>query len=686
MSILRKLSLDGSSSRDRNRHSPAELSPPESQRPNPILDGSAHDTSTSSSRTLQSTSSTQHASELNDGDLFLQNLDRFAPVINPPELSSSSFEQTFLEVAVRRRLGRNTLNEFLSVFRKYDIGNFPKDARTCLRTLRKVQSVQICGGKYFHFGLSLGLNVTLKYIRLDTDSIKIQINVDGLPLSKSSSLCFWPILCKAVTTNYVSPVFLVGLFCGSNKPKPVQNFLHFFINDVRSAIDEGITISGKVYRVSIHSVVCDAPARQFLKCIIGHNGYFACERCEVEGTSCRIPNVLSHGVRLNRTKCRLRTDASFRERRNEPHHISGTTSPFCEVPGLDMVFDFPLDYMHLILLGVVRRLLKLWFGYVKVVKGKKSESFKLNKTQIVTLNDRQIRFTRSVPSDFQRKPRLFTYLKLFKATEYRTFLCYSAPYVLKDVFRCQVVYDHFMCLVVSIRLFCTPNLPPISIRYARKCLKLFVEHFRYVYGAYNIVYNVHSAFHLHQDYDRFGCLDSISSFPYESYMQTLKSYVKRPGNELEQVVKRLHESLNFQIPPVQVPEISAELKGRHFNGPLGPDIRDDHNAIQFSEVFFKGRFFMLDSPNCFVYCKRRYCQVVNILKVNQHVVFVVQPFESISDVFTSPCRSSKLGIVFVRQPKDRVLLNVHISRAAKCWCVECHDGKLYVVRLLHESL
>ena len=686
MRILRKLSLDhGSSSQFARVNSQSSTEPPPvstfadvagEQRCNNLSTCSAP---VQALQTLQ-VQTTRDTSE----ELFFRNLDKFAPVVKSQEFSNASFEQAFLEIAVKRRLGRNTLNEFLSVFRQYNIGNFPKDARTCLGSLRKVESVQICEGKYFHFGLSLGLNVTLKYIHLDTNNIRIQINVDGLPLSKSSSLCFWPILCRAITVNYTSPVFLVGLFCGSSKPKPVKDFLHLFIEDIQSAVDAGIEISGKVYSISIHSIVCDAPARQFLKCVIGHNGYYACERCEIKGKSCRIPNVLSHGVRLIQTTCRRRTDASFRARTNRPHHSTGPSSPFCRLP-IDMVFDFPLDYMHLILLGVVRRLLKLWFGYVKVVKGPKSSSFKLNKAQIATLNQRQVRFTRSVPSDFQRKPRVFSYIKVFKATEFRTFLCYSAPYVLKDIFRCKVVYDHFMCLVVAIRLFCTPGLARPSIKFAKRCLKTFVDHFRFVYGSYNMVYNVHSASHLHQDYDRFGCLDTISSFPYESYMQTLKSYVSRPGNELEQVVKRLHESLNFQVPPARVAE-NAELKGIHFNGPCGLPSFVDHDVIQYSEVIFKGRFFRLNSPNCFVYCKRRYCQVVNILKIKQHVVFVVEPFEDVSDVFTSPCRSSKLGIVFVRRAQKKELFHIHISQVAKCWCVECHDGKLYVARLLHESL
>jgi len=36
--------------------------------------------------------------------------------------------------------------------------------------------------------------------------------------------------------------------------------------------------------VRIEAFKCDAPARQFLKAIKGHTGYFSCERCTVEGS------------------------------------------------------------------------------------------------------------------------------------------------------------------------------------------------------------------------------------------------------------------------------------------------------------------------------------------------------------------------------------------------------------------
>ncbi|EZA51169.1 hypothetical protein X777_10300, partial [Ooceraea biroi] len=37
-----------------------------------------------------------------------------------------------------------------------------------------------------------------------------------------------------------------------------------------------------IYDISIRNFICDAPARPFVKCTIGHNGLFSCEKCEVQ--------------------------------------------------------------------------------------------------------------------------------------------------------------------------------------------------------------------------------------------------------------------------------------------------------------------------------------------------------------------------------------------------------------------
>lgn len=54
----------------------------------------------------------------------------------------------------------------------------------------------------------------------------------------------------------------------------------------------------------------------------------------------------------------LRTDESFNDRLDEIHHHEGPHAS--EGTGVGMVSQFPLDYMHLVCLGIVGRLLKMW--------------------------------------------------------------------------------------------------------------------------------------------------------------------------------------------------------------------------------------------------------------------------------------------------------------------------------------
>ena len=89
------------------------------------------------------------------------------------------------------------------------------------------------------------------------------------------------------------------------------------------------------------------------------------------------------------------------------------------------------------------------------------------------------------------------------------------------------------------RLLLSVGLDPQLLDYARQLLVKFVEKGGSIYGDKFYVNNVHGLIHLADDNVRFGNLDNVSCFPFENYMSKLKRYVKRPGDELVQVVKRV---------------------------------------------------------------------------------------------------------------------------------------------------
>ena len=151
----------------------------------------------------------------------------------------------------------------------------------------------------------------------------------------------------------MSKVLLVGLFCGPGKPDDVSVYLHEFNSELKELLSVGVRVGERQFILRIHSFVCDAPARRFLKCIKSHNAYSACERCTIEG--------IYDGKAMRYFPCPgetivKRSNTSFRSQQDPDHHLNDIVSPLSVLP-CDFVFDFPLDYMHMVLLGVVKKLL-----------------------------------------------------------------------------------------------------------------------------------------------------------------------------------------------------------------------------------------------------------------------------------------------------------------------------------------
>jgi hypothetical protein len=158
----------------------------------------------------------------------------------------------------------------------------PVDVRSLLQTPRSVDYVEHPGGIYFHFGLAKG--ILCQFTDLPPDEIpyhvKIIINIDGLPLYKSSGCQFWPILCLVKGQQVPFPI---GVFHGTVKPKCPNVFLQQFVKEAIHLRNNGLEISGKKVNIRILCFVCDAPAKSFILGIAGHTSKHACPKCKTVG-------------------------------------------------------------------------------------------------------------------------------------------------------------------------------------------------------------------------------------------------------------------------------------------------------------------------------------------------------------------------------------------------------------------
>lgn len=103
-----------------------------------------------------------------------------------------------------------------------------------------------------------------------------------------------------------------------------------------------------------------------------------------------------------------RTDEHFKSCSDENHHQGH--SPFSEL-NIGMVSCFPHDCMHLVCLGVVRKLLDLWVGTTG------PHRCRISAGPSSVISDKLACLKAFLPTEFTRKPRGLNERVRWKATE-----------------------------------------------------------------------------------------------------------------------------------------------------------------------------------------------------------------------------------------------------------------------------
>ncbi len=546
----------------------------------------------------------------------------------------------------------------------------PLDPRTLLSTPRNTNVKELAGGVYHHFGIASCLqNLFISEENLDKFSgcseLLMQCNIDGLPLFKSTGLQLWPILGMLKKPCIATP-FIIGVYAGRTKPTNIVEFLNDFVNEASLLENTEINLSGTTYKFYIHSFVCDAPARSFLKCTKLYSGYYSCDRCIQSGKymgRMTFPEINSP----------LRTNEAFNEMLNEEHHVGDVKSPLTRLSSMGMVTDFILDYMHVICLGVMRKLLQCW------VKGPLRT--RLSAKQVVEISERQKSMRLSIPSEFARKPRPLSELDRWKATEFRLFLLYTGPHALNGILH-HDVYKHFLLLHVAISCLISSTLCKTMCNYAQKLLIMFVQHAPKLYGAEFVIYNVHSLIHIADDVRRFGALDAISSFPYENHLQSIKKIIRKPSSPLQQVIKRIFEKQKLSFDSCKVKKRQTPFcQYDHHTGPfIWPELS---GAVQYKCVHLEPfKLSLSPNNNCILLNTLQVGVVQNIISKDSQIFVAVKLFHTAESFYKYPMESSKLNIFKVSHLQDVLsIFNIN-DVVSKCVRLPISDNEYLALPFL----
>lgn len=215
--------------------------------------------------------------------------------------------------------------------------------------------------------------------------------------------------------------------------------------------------------------------------------------------------------------------------------------------------------------------------------------------------------------------------------EFRTFLLYLGPVILKD-FLPMDAYINYLYLFCAVRL-CSTQKSMQHLNVAEAILKDYIEQYINLYGIDAIGSNVHNLCHLASDVRKFGPLPSISSYPFENKLYFIKNLLRHGNRPLAQVANRIVELENLMR--------TTNVEDERLNIKMNQKVRSVKLADGFeSAANAKNKWFLTKSKDIveMKYASRLEDGKIYICgsKIKEKKAFFTQPFTStLIDIYCS---------------------------------------------------
>lgn len=435
----------------------------------------------------------------------------------------------------------------------------------------------------------------------------------------------------------------------------------------------------------VHFINCPLSCFPFFAGTAYYNGQYGCQKCTTVG---EFSNVSNTNI-FPRTECEKRTDDKFRKKLYGSHHKFD--SPLLKLD-IDMIQQFPVaDSLHLLHLGVTKRLLFGWRdGSFRNTDTKWRAQTTIDVSKFMT-NECKL------PAEFHRVVRGLTDLTHWKGTEYRTFLHYVGIVVLKDHLTNEA-YGHFLLLFCAATI-CTSKEYFRMLPIAHQMLLQYVEIFGELYGEHHINSNVHNLSHVVDDVQRFGELDTFSTYPFETLLGKIKRLLRNGSRPLAQAAKRIIEDFNCHMAFATESEAAVErnkpiLSKRNDNAGHVPDnlqslIGEEHTF--HSKVRLEEYCLGTDAANRWFLTKENVIAcIINIIRSEQDgIQLCCIEIKNRSQFFLIPLESRHFNIYCAPQSdadsfeKERKIFRLGDIKC-KMVCLPYHEMYVFLP-LLHTN-
>lgn len=379
----------------------------------------------------------------------------------------------------------------------------------------------------------------------DSIVLSFTLNADGAEVYKSKRSSLWPI---QLYQNFLPPniryktenILVYMLYFGKQKPDMTKllpslgeeiemlqtNQIKFFLGgNLYKFLPVVMFLSADLGAISMFSglktyagrkacTACLHPGKQ----ITDHLGtkYIRYVKLDINAEPRSHAGVVSAAVKFNK---------------NSPEEPYGLISipPMILFPKFDLKKGFVIDYMHNILLGIMKLLLDFWMGEHRLCQ--KSEYFRPMSKRNRDLLDKRLLALRPY-EHITRKPRPLSERSIFKAVEYRHLLIYYLPFALRGLLDDEKLH-HFQLLSASIYILLKSQITNREITEAADKLTRFADLFEKIYGEESVTMNVHKLRHYGELVKECGPIWSYSMFGFETNNGVLTKTVTNATDTLE---------------------------------------------------------------------------------------------------------------------------------------------------------
>lgn len=324
----------------------------------------------------------------------------------------------------------------------------------------------------------------------------------------------------------------------------INLFMEVFLKNNYKLIMEGIPVYSntfkKTFRIYLLPLIwaLDTVARALAASRKKFNGYFGCSWCYIEGLYSK--GSMRYTIEKS-NQCNDRTKEAYKKdvdesiaKKKSVNGVKGA-SRICEIlPFFDPIWGFPPEYMHGILIGVIKQLWLFWT--------KKSCKFYVNKDLVAIVEKRLLAIRPT--NEFYRLPTTLGKRSIWKAADWLFWLIWFSLPCLRGLLDIEV-YKSYALLVKSVHTLLSRNISEEQLVQCEADLKQFVQDCEKFYGKEFMTFNVHLLTHLCTSVRKGGPLPGFSAFAFESLMGLLKQFTMGPNGVIQQIGDRVLEKNEF---------------------------------------------------------------------------------------------------------------------------------------------